>query len=99
MHKRIIHSIIPIQTTVRADPKPVAAITKKCIDIIIGEAARLPGDILIDAKGMAVIAVEAIAGGQPDETLAVLDDRQYRSLGEAILDIQVVKDQALGISV
>lgn len=74
------------------------AVAKKGIYIIIGEAAGLTGNVLIDTKSVTVVAVKAIAGGQPDETLSILGDRQYGSLGEAVLDIQVVKDQALGIS-
>lgn len=43
-------------------------------DLVIGDRAGVAGVMAVEGEGVAVIAVEAVAGAEPHEAVAVAED-------------------------
>lgn len=88
-------AIVPVQTSSPgADPDIAAMIFDNVGDEIIADAAFDPGVVAIDGDLVTVVSVEAVAGAEPYESAAVLEDVEDIVLREAVIYVQVFEFEA-----
>ena len=72
-------------------PDVARAVLFRVPDEAVGERGGVGGVVLVDLEGHAVVAVEAVLGGEPDVPAPVLEDVHDRGLRETLLQGQAIE--------
>jgi len=84
-----VKAVEPVK--IGANPQPTETIFCDCSDKIAGNGSGVERIVAKDAKVVAVVAVQAIHGAEPQKAFAVLVDRANQTLGKTIADGDMFK--------
>jgi hypothetical protein len=91
--ERLRLGVEQVEAAVRAHPHAAARVHVQHADPVLRQAARVAHDVAVNRDLVAVEAAQARLAAEPHEALAVLRDRQYRLLREALLHVQLLETQ------
>ena len=73
-----------VHARIGGNPQVAVIVFQEISDEIVAQAPGIVHVVLVDDEGVTVIAVEAVAGGEPHETPAILQEVDHSVLGESI---------------
>jgi len=80
---------------VGSDPQIAMIVLHQVLQKVGAQATGVVGVVFVYEKGVAVIAIESIPGGKPDEAPAVLQNGNDITLREAIVGRDVSESESL----
>ena len=89
----VLCPVEPVQSIDRPDPQVMLLVFADAPDIAIAEAGRVGRVIPIGDYFGAVIAVQSVAGSEPDKSLAVLEYGFYGAVRQSLLVRKMSKGQ------
>ncbi len=76
-----------------ADPELALGVFKEAEDRIVAEGRRIFGVIFEYGEAVAIVAVQAVLGADPQEAAFILQETQHRVLGEAVFEGEALEAQ------
>ncbi len=78
------------------DPQPAAIVLGQAADEAPADAARRLGMEAKDAEFVPVVSIQPVVGAEPEEALAVLQDRVDEAAREAVVGRDALERRSLG---
>src|SRR5476649_1606039 len=92
-----------VQTRRGADPQPAGGVARQRVDLVVGQAGAVGRVVVPDGEAAVgrVEVLQAVAGGQPQATEAVVEDGAHVAVAVAALGrfVGTVVDEGLGLRV